>query len=358
LVKSQLDEAGLKAIATATAGAYVHLAGQGEDYEAFLKTVFGSVTKHDLIYRQQKIYTQRYQWPLTASLMMLLASLMVGTRRSRRRRAPTILSTVTVSAVSILMGVLIIPMRSESADQANGQSAMGDARTPIAEYNQGTSAYRAGQFPQASQSFQQSIKIAPASDAKRLADQEDAYYNLGNARYRAGQQLEKSAPQEAIQNWTEAVKAYDTALQLRADDADSKFNRDFVNRKIDALRKPPDQGGGGGGGGAGGGGGGGGSGHGPGNDKGQAQGQAQGQPPPQVQPQQSPPQSPKNDSRPPDQHAGPGEERNDRRSPGQMSVEEAGELLDSAKSDEHQSLAVPSGPRDPDQAPDKAFKNW
>jgi hypothetical protein len=41
-----------------------------------------------------------------------------------------------------------------------------------------------------------------------------------------------------------------------------------------------------------------------------------------------------------------------------MSAEEARELLDSAKSDEHHSLAVPSGPRDPNSAPDKPFKNW
>jgi hypothetical protein len=41
-----------------------------------------------------------------------------------------------------------------------------------------------------------------------------------------------------------------------------------------------------------------------------------------------------------------------------MSEEEARELLDSAKSDEHHSLAVPAGPRDPNDAPDKAFKNW
>lgn len=40
-----------------------------------------------------------------------------------------------------------------------------------------------------------------------------------------------------------------------------------------------------------------------------------------------------------------------------MSAEEARELLDSAKSDEHHSLLVPSGPQDP-QTPDKPFKNW
>jgi Ca-activated chloride channel homolog len=342
LVKSHLDEAGLTAIAAATAGAYVHLGDQGGDFEAFLRTVFGSVTKHELIYRQQRIYNQRYQWPLTASLMMLLTSLVVDTRRSSRR-VPAVPRAVVVSAVSVLMGLLIVPMRSESAGQVNDQSAMSNTREPVLEYNAGTSAYRAGQFPQATQSFQQSIKTAPSSDAKRLTDQQDAYYNLGNALYRAGQQLETSAPQEAIQKWTEAVKAYDTALQLRADDADSKYNRDFVNRKIDALRKPPDLGGGGGGGGQG---------------QGKGQGQAQARPPPQGQPQQPPAQSPKNDALPPDQHAGPADERNDQRQPGQMSAEEARELLDSEKSDEHRSLAVPSGPSNPDQAPDKAFKNW
>ncbi len=134
-----------------------------------------------------------------------------------------------------------------------------------------------------------------------------------------GSALEKSAPQEAIQKWTEAVKAYDTALQLRADDADSKYNRDFVNRKIDALRKPPDQGGGGGGGG-------GGQGQGKGQGQGQGHGagasrhirgnrrqgnrEAQGPPPgrrsSQAGPQQSPPQSPKHGAPPPDQRAGRG----------------------------------------------------
>jgi hypothetical protein len=41
-----------------------------------------------------------------------------------------------------------------------------------------------------------------------------------------------------------------------------------------------------------------------------------------------------------------------------MSAEDARELLDSAKSEERHSLPVPSGPRNPDQTPDKPFKNW
>jgi Ca-activated chloride channel family protein len=384
LVKSHLDAAGLKAIASATGGAYVHLEGQGENFDAFLRTVFSAVSKHDLIYRQRKIYNERYQWPLAASLMMLLASVVVDTRRSGRRRTAAVAQPIAVSAVMVLM---MTPMRSESSDQT------GDAKAPLVEYNRGTAEYRAKQFSQATRAFQQSISTAPASDAKRLADQQDAYYNLGNALYRAGQQLEKSAPQEAIRKWTDAVKAYETALQLRSSDADSKYNRDFVQRKIDALRQPPDQSGGGGqGNGEGKGQGqpppsgqgkgqgqppppgqGNGSGQPPppgqGNGPGQPPppGQRQGQPPPQSQGQplgQIPPQSQPPQSPPSPQEAGAPPnapmpaEADSRQSPGQMSPEEARELLDSAKSDERHSLLVPAGPQNPNQAPEKALKNW
>jgi Ca-activated chloride channel family protein len=456
LVKSHLDESGLKAIASASGGAYVHLVGQGEDFESFLRSVFGKVTKHDLVYRQQRIYNQRYQWPLAASLVFLLASLMVGTRRAKRRprdartsgateisagvskaapattAAPAPGNVLAGPVVALLAAAttLAIPIRSGAADQTKTTAG---ARSPLAEYNSGTAAYKAGKFSQATQSFQNSINAAPASDAKRLSDQQDAYYNLGNALYRAGQQVENSAPQEAIARWTDAVKAYDTALQLRADDADSKFNRDFVKRKIDALQQPPDGGGGGGGDGSGGGGsGGGGGGSGgkgqpppPGNGgQNQPPTSGNGQPPPQGSngSNQGPPPSPQNQppgqpppsgsgqgqppprgpngsqsqsppsaqNQPPGQRpqqgqppppgdrqgqpppnsqpqaAGsnapaeeqPGNSTGTPGAPGQMSVEEANALLNSAKSDEHHSLLVPSGPQPPDLSPDKPFKNW
>jgi hypothetical protein len=74
-----------------------------------------------------------------------------------------------------------------------------------------------------------------------VAEQEDTYYNLGNTLYRTGQKTEQSSPQEAIQTWTHAVKAYEAALQLRANDADSTFNRDLVMRKLEALKQKQPQ---------------------------------------------------------------------------------------------------------------------
>ncbi len=67
-VKSRLDEPGLKAIADATGGRYAALGAQGEGLETIYKEALAPLAKHDLASRQQKIYTERYQWPLGAAL--------------------------------------------------------------------------------------------------------------------------------------------------------------------------------------------------------------------------------------------------------------------------------------------------
>ncbi len=435
-VTSRLDEAALEAIAGATGGVYAPLGAQGEGLEFIFKTIFGSVAKHDLAFRQRKVYIQRYQWPLAGSLGMLLASLLIGTRR--RRGVPVSASVRTALRTSLttsLMGLTLAALRpAHSAEASDPSGAKPRPKQPVVEFNTGTLAYRAGQFPQAAQAFQQSISHAPSSDSKRLNDQEDAYYNLGNALYRAGQKTEKEAPQDTLKTWTSAVKAYETALQLRPDDADSRFNRDLVKRKIDALQQNQNQN----------------QNRGPGGSQGQpppppggskgdrpppgAAGQppppspgqppppssgqppppssgqppppssgqppppgAAGQPPPPSPGQPPPPSSgqppppspgqppppssgqppppssggpppPRSSGEPPrsdpsggspDQRAnGAADAAEEPRVPGQMSREEARELLDSVKGDERHALGAPLTPRAADQPPDKPYKNW
>jgi Ca-activated chloride channel family protein len=345
LVKSHLEEDKLKAITAATGGFYVSLGAAGEGLQLVLKTVHGPIGKRDLSFRQQRVYIERYQWPLGASFALLVASLLVDAgRRTRVCRA----ATIGVAALSSLVLFAAWPSRpvraagptaeesKQKSDTASSGAAdpaaqPGDAVKPMLEYNFGTAAYRAGSFAQAAQAFEQSIRRSPSSDAKRLGDQEDAYYDLGNTLYRAGQKSEQSAPQEALRLWTDAVKAYETALQLRSDDPDSKFNRDLVKRKIEALRQQQNQ-------------------------------------PPQSS-DGSPPdkQSPRNGGQPP---AAPGanrqrpaeggaEPRDDSRLPGQMSREEANELLDSAKAEERPPQAAPlAGMHAVGEPPKKPLKDW
>jgi Ca-activated chloride channel family protein len=426
-VRSRLDETALKAIAAATGGFYVPLGTQGEGLETIFKNVLGSIAKHDLASRRQKIYTERYQWPLSASLALLLASMLVGTRRGQRAQRSAAPSAAVLCGLMFVIALHLKPAVAADGNAAGApapggppasdSASLSDSKRPLLEYNAGTSAYRAGQFPGAAQSFQQSISHAPSSDAQRLSVQQDAYYNLGNALYRAGQKTEKSSVPETLQKWNDAVKAYDTALQLRADDADSKFNRDLVKRKIDALKqqdpnnqnKNPDKN----------------------QNKDQPQNQnqppqgqppqgqppqgqppqgqppqgqppqgqppqgqppqgqppqgqppqgqpPQGQPPPGQPPQGQPPQGQAPQGQPPPSQPPPpnaAEAKGDQppkdaapnsdqtpddnqRVPGQMTREEARELLDSVKGDERHSLGAPVAQRNASQPPDKPYKNW
>ncbi|HWY95007.1 MAG TPA: VWA domain-containing protein, partial [Steroidobacteraceae bacterium] len=262
-VKSRLDEPALKAIAAATGGQYAPLGAQGQGFEAIYRGSLASLLKHDLSSRQQRVYIQRYQWPLAASLALLLTGQLIGTRRRigvrRQGPVPEVRPALVGSAVPLLvLASALVTAGSARASTVSAEEAYkkGDFVTaqreyaaeaqhspkkPVLQFNAGTAAYRAGQFPEAAKAFQEAISRAPSGDTARLAEQEDAYYNLGNTLYRTGQKTEQSAPQQTMQTWTQAVKAYETALQLRPDDADSKFNRDFVKRKIEDLKQKQNQ---------------------------------------------------------------------------------------------------------------------
>jgi hypothetical protein len=291
-----------------------------------------------------------------------------------------------------------------TAAKEYADAAARDPKRPVLEFNAGAAAYKAAQYPQAVKAFQQSISRVPSGDTGRLAVQEDAYYNLGNTLYRSGQTTEQSAPQQTLETWNEAVKAYDTALQMRADDADSKFNRDFVKRKIDELRRKQN----------------------PPQNQNSPQNQPQnsqqnqpkqpnqqqspqnsgqppnsgappkaGQPPPPAQPppsqpssqppqqqaQQPPPAQPPGQqppgqqptsAQPPSNAGGPkpgddqpkstrgeGTEQPDTQHlPGRMTAEEARQLLDSQKGDEHRAQGLPFARQEAESPPDKPVKDW
>lgn len=263
-VRSRLDESALRALAQVTGGAYAPLGGSNQGLEAIYARALAPLAKHDLESRTEKVYIERYQWPLAACLACLLASLMVGTRR--RTRSPRRVAAVgaapgagaasgalTASAAAIAL-IVLLPATPAPASPASAASAYQrgdfsraqrdysaaaarDPGQPVLRFDAGTAAYKAGDFPVAAREFQSSLDAAKSGSAERLAQQQDAYYNLGNALYREGQKSEKNDTQKTVESWTGAVKAYDAALQLRGNDADSKFNRDFVKRKLDQLKK-------------------------------------------------------------------------------------------------------------------------
>jgi len=259
VVKSRLDESGLRAIAAATGGSYAPLGAQGQGLEAIYRQALAPLVKHDLASSQRRVYTQRYQWPLAAALAMLLSSVLIGTRRNIRGKYLT--ASVASTGRPVLAGgaalstlMLLLPVHPANASTTSASLAYAkgdyiraerdyaaavkhDPKAPALQFNLGTAAYKAGRFDEAAQAFQASVGALQSANKKRLEEQAYAYYDLGNTLYRTGQKTEQSNRQQTIEGWTRAVKAYDVALQLRPNDADGKFNHDLVQRKLETLKK-------------------------------------------------------------------------------------------------------------------------
>ncbi len=96
-------------------------------------------------------------------------------------------------------------------------------------FNAGAAAYQAKKFEDATRHF------SSATGARDPLLAQSAFYNLGNAYFQMGEgAAEPAQKQEA---WQGAIGFYDTALKLRPEDADAKHNRDFVQRKLEELKK-------------------------------------------------------------------------------------------------------------------------
>jgi Ca-activated chloride channel family protein len=116
---------------------------------------------------------------------------------------------------------------------------------PRLYFNAGAAAYQNRQLDEAAKQFNEAL-LSPD-----LQMQQRAYYNLGNTYYRLGQQgaaeasqgtTPPGAPPEAkMKAWEQAVKNYESALKLNPQDEDAKFNHSFVQQQLEELKKQQQQ---------------------------------------------------------------------------------------------------------------------
>jgi outer membrane biosynthesis protein TonB len=100
-------------------------------------------------------------------------------------------------------------------------------------FNAGAAAYQARQFEDATRHF------SGATGARDPKLAQSAFYNLGNAYFQLGDAATEAAQKQEA--WESAIGFYDTALKLNSADADAKHNRDFVQRKLEELKKQQDK---------------------------------------------------------------------------------------------------------------------
>jgi Ca-activated chloride channel homolog len=249
-VKSRLDSQMLTQIAAATGGVYTPLGPQGQGIVKLYDERLKDFAQRQHTDRQIAVYAELFQWPLGAAIALLTLEWLLGV--SVRRRLLVAAPVNTALALALFVGLVMpaaprawaSPLSAQDeyyqgqylqAQRDYAQSLKLDPTPSRLQFNLGAAAYKARDFTTAAAAFNNALKT------REVPLQQSAYYNLGNALFRQGEKGAAADPQTTMKTWQQSIGAYDTALQLRPSDADARFNRDVVQRRLDALKRQQQQ---------------------------------------------------------------------------------------------------------------------
>ena len=237
-VRTALDEVTLREIADATSGIYASLGPGGQGLDRIYREKLRLVPKSEMEQRLDRVPLERFEWPLAAAILLLVVEFLVGERRRlplNRRNSLTafilLLRARRAVGPGAALGLLLVAGAAEGT-MGDESGALPLSDDPRKIYNLGTEAYRTGDFKRADEMLFQSL-----GETTDLSLQQRAYYNLGNARFRLGQQSLEQNPGETMKRWKESLKAYEDAIELDPGDEDAVFNRDLVKRKLEELEE-------------------------------------------------------------------------------------------------------------------------
>ena len=270
IVHTALDEGGLIALAKAANGFYVRFTG-----DASIQTVVAQGLSHlktgEIDVRQARRPIERYRWPLGAAILFLSLASLLGERRRARANPPAPARRTSASAVAAGVAVLTVSLVLPARTQAE------DAK-PAPPSGNALDLYRAGQYGDAYRAFEELAKKNPEMDSlqfnagtsaymgKQYDDALDAFnktltandpnlqaktnYNFANTLFRRGEGQEDR--DKKINDWRNAVEHYKSTLDtLKRPDAnaadprnkalaaDTAYNRDLVQKRLDELLKEP-----------------------------------------------------------------------------------------------------------------------
>ena len=260
-VVSKLNEALLQQIAKAAGGFYLPLRGtktMDTLYEQGLAPLPKASNSSKLLRR----FNERFHWPLAAAILLLLVEMFLPDQKSRRVKKPaTVASGVPATAAIALLLLLPVTSLWASSNKAYREYEAGKFEDSLKDYekllqkeksdprlhfNAGAAAYQSRKLAEATNQFNKALS------APDLKLQQQAYYNLGNTFYRMGEQAAENptaagpaggAPgaDPRIKAWEQAVQSFDSALKLNPQDEDAKYNQSFVKKQLEELKKQQQQ---------------------------------------------------------------------------------------------------------------------
>jgi Ca-activated chloride channel family protein len=249
-VKSHLDEALLQQIASATKGFYLPLRGtktMDTLYDQGLAPLPKSEKSAKMFQRYRE---QFQWFLVAAILLLILEMFLPdrGRRRSRKLAVEAEKSGSAAGTVVVLL-LLSLPLAARASpssalreyNDGKYEDALKDydkalqkkQDDPRLHFNTGAAAYRSHELEQATKEFNEALR------SPDLKLQEQAYYNLGNTLFRSGEQAQD--PKKKQEAWENAIKSYESASKLNQQDADSQYNQQFVKKMLEELKKQQQQ---------------------------------------------------------------------------------------------------------------------
>jgi len=235
LVQSRLDEKRLQQIAHETGGFYIHLDNGG--ISRLVSEGLQNLNQGDTGGGSWRVPIERYRWPLTAGLLLLLAS---SALRSRRRKM-TISRPALKTAAAAIIFLLNVPSKGASSfdryNQGDFEGALqgfrdelkGDPSSPVLNFNAGDAAYRLRKFEEAFEAYSKAM----ISDDPAL--RQKAYYNAGNALFMEGNLAQEIERQ--LSSYYDARYQYHHALDLNPGDEQAKKNLRLLEERIKEVEK-------------------------------------------------------------------------------------------------------------------------
>ncbi|HYV18696.1 MAG TPA: VWA domain-containing protein [Verrucomicrobiae bacterium] len=316
-VTSRLDEGALQSIAGATKGKYFRSTPEGIE----LKGVYAEIAAMDpknMTARQVTHYEERYIIPLGAALLLLGIETVLGDRK-RAVKAGRAAVAARAATAALLAGLLLLLPSPAAAD-------------PAAKNNQGNRLYEQKKFDEALKNYTDAQAERPAAP--------ELHYNIGNVLLRKGDldkaieeylRAQSTGPRSLAEaahfnrgnalmmkgDLQPAVDEYVQALKMEPRDQDAKRNLELALRLLEKQQQQ------------------------------QQQQQDQNQPPDKNQKQPPPPK--------PDDQQKPDDKKQPQPKPGEMSQDEAKQILDALRESEKESLkkhaqnSAPPHPHEPEK---------
>jgi len=222
-VRSQLDETTLQQIAQATGGSYSRLSN--ESLDQLYRSVIATLPREERASELQEIHIERFQWALSAAMILLVLEILI-----RRRRSAMIHASLLVLAAFIVSPTDAQAQTEASSDTQTQTETPSDARS---SYNAAYQALSSSDYETAIQGYESAL-----SQTDDFSLQRDALYNMGYATYQQGRSTYESGdPQTALEQIKKAETFYHSAQEIDPSDTSIQQDLEQVTAVREAIEK-------------------------------------------------------------------------------------------------------------------------